>query len=105
LKTLCAFARRKVAVAGGASGGAITLAIEDDGPGIAANDASALMVRGARLDQAGGGARPRIGDRPGDGRSHRRQDHLRQIALGGLRVELQWPDTAAGAKPDALAAS
>jgi signal transduction histidine kinase len=49
------FARRQVRVTADAQDGVIRLAIDDDGPGIAADRVSEAFSRGARLDEAGEG--------------------------------------------------
>ena len=49
------FARRQVRITARIEGGAIALAIDDDGPGIAADRVSEAFSRGARLDEAGDG--------------------------------------------------
>jgi signal transduction histidine kinase len=50
------YARRQVRVHGAAGPEWATLAIEDDGPGIAPEHAAAVLARGVRLDESGAGA-------------------------------------------------
>ena len=98
LENAVRFARRQIRVAGEAVDGNFLLSVEDDGPGIDMDDAAEVMVRGARLDQAGGGhglglaiAREMVEATGG-------AIALGKSPLGGLRVELRWLNGAAPAK-------
>src|SRR5262245_6267751 len=55
LENAVRFSRRHVRVAGAEEKGFILLSVEDDGPGLSTAEAAEVMVRGVRLDQAGGG--------------------------------------------------
>ncbi|MGE4231675.1 MAG: sensor histidine kinase, partial [Dongiaceae bacterium] len=51
MENACKLARRRVKVAAREQGGALVLAVEDDGPGMTAEQAAALVGRGKRLDE------------------------------------------------------
>ncbi|KJS40039.1 MAG: hypothetical protein VR70_06565 [Rhodospirillaceae bacterium BRH_c57] len=48
----CKWAHGRVRVSGGMPGGALLLAVEDDGPGLSTEDVAAAATRGGRLDEA-----------------------------------------------------
>jgi signal transduction histidine kinase len=90
LENAVRFARRAVTISGVARTDAIEVTVEDDGPGIPPADAERALMRGKRLDEAGGGH--------GLGLAIARElteatgGHLAlgTAALGGLRVSLRW---------------
>ncbi|MDY0874488.1 ATP-binding protein [Dongia rigui] len=87
----CKWARSRVTVHASPQGGRLALAVEDDGPGIAAKERETVLARGQRLDE-------RV---PGSGLGldivreivtlYRGQLNLSDSTLGGLRVELDLP--------------
>jgi signal transduction histidine kinase len=93
-------ARTRVSVVAGADAGARWVLIEDDGPGLAPQQRAAALIRGVRLDEAGGTAGLAAGS-GGQGlglsiakayveASGGRLD-LDAAAPGGLMVRLLWP--------------
>ena len=87
----CKWARSRVTVRAARRDGRLAVAIEDDGPGIAATERENVLTRGQRLDE-------RV---PGSGLGldivheivtlYRGRLDLSDSALGGLRVELDLP--------------
>lgn len=83
------YARRRVRISGQDDGDRLSLRIDDDGPGIAAQDADAALERGARLDRAGGHGLGLaivrdVAEATGGAVS------LGRSELGGLCVEIGW---------------
>ena len=84
------FAKRQVRIRGEAGPQWTRLAVEDDGPGIAAADRGAALKRGARLDESGAGTglglaiAQELAEAAGGG------IELAQSALGGLEVRFTW---------------
>jgi signal transduction histidine kinase len=56
LENAARHARRQVTVRAGRDGELLTISVADDGPGIPPDQLEKALVRGGRLDQAGGGA-------------------------------------------------
>ena len=102
LENAVKYARRQVRVSGGAGPEWTSLAIEDDGPGIAQDRVDDALMRGGRLDESGGGS--------GLGLAIARElveatggtIELDQSSLGGLRIRFSW---AARSSVNALIAS
>ena len=90
LENAVKYARRQVRVSGGAGPEWTSLAIEDDGPGIAQDRVDDALMRGGRLDESGGGS--------GLGLAIARElveatggtIELDQSSLGGLRIRFFW---------------
>ena len=90
LENAVKYARRQVRVSGGAGPEWTSLAIEDDGPGIAVDRVDDALMRGGRLDESGGGsglglaiARELVEATDGT-------IELDQSSLGGLRIRFSW---------------
>ncbi|MBS0419293.1 MAG: sensor histidine kinase [Proteobacteria bacterium] len=93
------YAHRRVRISGAAQASASILRVEDDGPGIDQNRSEAVIVRGARLDEAG----------PGHGLGLAIVNDLVAITggtiafgragLGGLEVCLRWPASSESEEP------
>jgi len=87
----CKWARSRVTVRAAPRDGRLAVAVDDDGPGIAATERETVLARGQRLDE-------RV---PGSGLGldivheivtlYRGRLNLSDSALGGLRVELDLP--------------
>ncbi len=96
LDNACKWARSRVRVVAAADGARLTVAVEDDGPGLAEEQRDAVFGRGRRLDESVPGSGlglsivRDIAELYGGGIS------LGRSSLGGLRAELDLP-TAAGA--------
>jgi signal transduction histidine kinase len=56
LDNACKWARARVRIASAAAGGVIEIAVDDDGPGIAASMREAVLQRGMRVDEAAPGS-------------------------------------------------
>lgn len=85
------FARRRVRLTGAPSAEAVSVTVEDDGPGLDAERTEAALIRGGRLDEAGPGhglglAIVRDLVEATDGAVA-----LDRSPLGGLRVVVSWP--------------
>ena len=90
LENAVKYARRQVRVSGGAGPEWTSLAIEDDGPGIAQDRVDDALMRGGRLDESGSGsglglaiARELVEAMGGS-------IELDQSSLGGLRIRFFW---------------
>lgn len=85
------FARRQICFDGSDDGGGVLVTVEDDGPGIDDGAIETALMRGERLDESGGHglglaiARELMEATGGS-------VTLSRSALGGLRVELRWPN-------------
>lgn len=99
MENACKWARRRVRVAAREQEGVLDLAVEDDGPGMTAEQAAAVVGRGKRLDERA----------PGWGLGLAIVADLVEVnggnlkfsrsGLGGLGVYLSFPRAAAGSRP------
>ena len=85
------FARRRVSVSGAQCQGGSRLVIEDDGPGVGPTGVEQLLSGGGRADEVGGGTG--LGLRIARDLVEASEGHIAisVAALGGLRVQLDWP--------------
>ena len=85
------FARRRVSVSGTGSAAGASLVIEDDGPGLGPSRAEQVLARRGRLDEAGGSTGLGLSIARELVEATRGRITLGTAALGGLRVQLDWP--------------
>jgi len=96
MENACKWCRGRVRVVAQATSRAeLTLAVEDDGPGLAAGDRDAVMQRGARLDETAPGSGLGLSIVDELARAYGGGVALADSALGGLKVTLLLPRTEA----------
>jgi signal transduction histidine kinase len=84
------YARRTVRIAGVDEGAHAVLVIEDDGPGMAADDRDAALERGTRLDSSGGGQGIGLAIVRDVAEATGATIALARSDLGGLRIAISW---------------
>lgn len=87
----CKWAKSRVVVQGSNRDGRLILAVEDDGPGIAANDRGTVLRRGRRLDESVAGAGLGLDIVRDIVELYRGTLQLEASRLGGLKAELDLP--------------
>jgi signal transduction histidine kinase len=87
----CKWARSRVTVRADHRDGRLAVAIEDDGPGIAATERQNVLARGQRLDERVSGSGLGLDIVHEIVTLYRGRLDLSDSALGGLRVELDLP--------------
>jgi signal transduction histidine kinase len=87
----CKWARSRVRVSGSRSGQHLLLAVEDDGPGIAADDRQGVIERGQRLDETTTGTGLGLGIVRDLAELYRGSLALTGSGLGGLSATLTLP--------------
>jgi len=92
----CKWARSGVRVVATAAGARLTVAVEDDGPGLAEDQRDAVFGRGRRLDESVPGSGLGLSIVRDIAELYGGAISLGRSSLGGLRAELDLP-TAAGA--------
>jgi signal transduction histidine kinase len=92
LENACRYSRGRVrATASTAAPGRLSLAIEDDGPGLPAEARAEVLKRGARLDESEPGSGLGLSIVDELARAYGGSLELSDSALGGLRVVLDLP--------------
>jgi signal transduction histidine kinase len=91
LDNACKWARTRVAVSSTNGGGAVTIAIEDDGPGLAVGLRDAVLQRGVRADEAAPGSGLGLAIVRELAAVYGGSIALDESPLGGLRARLQLP--------------
>jgi signal transduction histidine kinase len=104
LDNACKWARAAVRVTAqrlpGPDAVRLLVAVEDDGPGIAAAQREQALARGARLDESTPGSGLGLAIVRELAGLYGGQVSLGRSELGGLRVELRLPDVPAAARPE-----
>lgn len=90
LDNACKWAKRSVRIGGALQSSALMLWIEDDGPGLSAEQAERALERGVRLDQRVHGSGLGLAIVQELVLSYGGEMHLARSSLGGLRVELRF---------------
>ena len=84
------YARRRVQISGAASAQHCELSVEDDGPGIDAEQMALAVTRGGRLDEAGAGHGLGLAIANDLAEATRGTISLARSRLGGLKVTVAW---------------
>jgi signal transduction histidine kinase len=89
------WARSEVRIGAHAEDGAVSLVVEDDGPGIPPQDRRAALARGVRLDPDRSGTGLGLSIAGDIAAAYGGEIRLGESRLGGLRVTVTWPRHAA----------
>ncbi len=87
----CKWARHTVKVSGRVEGRELVLCVEDDGPGLPAEERTRVLARGVRLDERGGGQGFGLAIVADLAKLYGGTLRLDASALGGLMAELRLP--------------
>ncbi len=87
----CKWAKHRVSVTAARSGGKLNVTVEDDGPGLAAEDRSRAIARGERLDQSVPGTGLGLAIVHDIAKLYGGTLELHESRLGGLRTVLSLP--------------
>jgi signal transduction histidine kinase len=86
--------RRRVRISGHSGTDALSLVVEDDGPGMDMGRAEAALARGARLDEAGPGHGLGLSITRDLAEASGASLQMERSDLGGLRAAIVWRPTA-----------
>jgi signal transduction histidine kinase len=100
----CKWARTRVRATARRSGGRLAISVEDDGPGLSADERAQLFQRGKRLDEAVPGSGLGLAIVRDIAELYGGSVAVDAAALGGLRVSLALPAIDAPASPGPLRA-
>lgn len=92
IENACRHARLRVRVSGGEAGEGGVIVIEDDGPGMTAEQIAHVAMRGSRLDEREGGHGLGISIASELIEATEGKLTMGTASTGGLRVELRWVD-------------
>ncbi|HUO12697.1 MAG TPA: sensor histidine kinase [Caulobacteraceae bacterium] len=91
MENACKWCRSRVRAEASAIGAKLQLVIDDDGPGVSAEDRDEMLRRGARLDESAPGSGLGLSIVDELARAYGGALHMQRGPLGGLRVVLELP--------------
>jgi signal transduction histidine kinase len=97
LENAVRYSRRLVRVTASKDAIFVVLRVEDDGPGMEAEQAATAFARGARLDETGPGQGLGLAIARELVEATKGEIHLERSVLGGLGIQLRWPAQTASA--------
>ena len=96
LENACKWCRRRVRATAVSTGdGFLQVTVEDDGPGLPAEQLQAVLRRGERLDESAPGSGLGLSIVDELAKAYGGSVHLGESALGGLKAELRLPQAEA----------
>jgi signal transduction histidine kinase len=91
LDNACKWTRSRVAIASARTGGVVTIAVDDDGPGLAPEMRDKVLLRGVRADEKATGSGLGLSIVGDLAEVYRGSISLTESPLGGLRATLTLP--------------